>query len=1179
VGRQRLLAPDDLPLRRHVSEPKFTEEQRKAVQRRTGPLLLAANAGSGKTSVMVERFVRFVVDDGIAPGRVLAITFTEKAAGELRARIRSRLLALGERRLAQDAEAAFVGTIHGFCARLLRGHAVAAGLDPGFAVLDEAAGRELHRAAFEQAVAGFLGGPEDPPRPAALDLLAAHGMDRLERTILDVYGELRSAGQVRPALPAPPRAPDTGELRAELARTRVAAAACLDGLDGSTVAKARAALERCGALLEGPDPAALAALEAARFSAGNTGALKAEPCRLYLEALGAYAEACLTGAGAGAVVLLDELLGRFADAYSHAKRERSAVDFDDLELFVRDLFDRSPALAATWAERFERIMVDEFQDTNALQVDLLERLDRGHTFVVGDELQSIYGFRHASVEVFRELRERRDQEDAVAVLAHNFRSRPEILEAINVAAPALHGERYERLVAAREPAGEARVELLVTDACNGNWDDVELGVLPGGPRWRWAEARLLAQRIDELIASGAHRAGEIVVLMRAATDIATYERALEDRGLTTLAAGGRGFWARQQVQDLTQYLAALANPLDEPALLGVLASPLGPGLSSDALARCSLAARAAGHTRPEAVGPTRLWRVVEDPAAMAELPAADAERLAAWREDFVAERELAPRLSLAALLDRAIAAARYDEHVLRLPGGIRRLANVRKLVRLAGAYEIERGRDVRGFIDRAHAELEAEAREADAPVELAGLDAVRLMTIHAAKGLEFPVVAVADLGRDPNLSMPDVLVAGDRVGVRLVTMNGKGKALDYEQLAADRLARERAEALRVLHVAMTRAEERLILSGAANVGRWPDPAGERCAPIAWLGPAFVADLAARLQSEGPVFEERRELDGDVLHVRVTLNAPEHAGTVLELRPAATGEAPAPERPPREPLATGAAERPPAVPTLSYSALSRHAQCGYRFYLERILRLPPQQAPPMPATEAAPAVPGIDLLLRGTLAHEMLEHADLADPRVPDAVAVRERAARHDTELTDEEVGDLQTLVGAALGGELMARVRAAAKVYREHGFALALGAASDAPLLTGFVDVLAIEDDGSALVVDYKTDHLGEKSPEAAVEAAYTGQRHIYALAALRGGAPRVEVAHLFLERPAEPAVASYEATEVDRLEAQVVEHAAGALDGRFPVAEHPHRELCATCPGRGGLCSWPEEVALQPLG
>src|SRR5436190_21247614 len=226
----------------------------------------------------------------------------------------------------------------------------------------------------------------------------------------------------------------------------------------------------------------------------------------------------------------------------------------------------------------------------------------------------------------------------------------------------------------------------------------------------------------------------------------TIERALEDQGLATLASGGRGFWARQQVLDLTSYMAALVNPRDEEALLAVLASPI-VGVSSDTLALLGAAARTRGVT---------LWEAVQ----------AD-EQLAAFRAWFADERALAPRLSLDVLLERVIERTRYDEHVLRLPGGRRRMANVTKLIRLAAAYESRSGRDARGFIDRARAELEAEAREPDAPIELEGLDAVRLMTIHAAKGLEFGVVVLADLGRQAPGSSDGIRLGPGAIGLKL----------------------------------------------------------------------------------------------------------------------------------------------------------------------------------------------------------------------------------------------------------------------------------------------------------------------------------------------------------------------------------------------------------------------------
>ena len=200
----------------------FTAQQSEAVRRREGSLLLEANAGSGKTSVLVERFVRSVLEDGVRPARILAITFTERAAGELRARVRQRFVELGRRDEARETEAAWVSTIHGFCTRVLRAHAVAAGLDPAFTVLDEAAARPLRDQAWEDALARLLDGEH---AAAALDLVAAYDADRLRTAITMAHDALRSAGNTRPSLPRPRGLRDPHALRAPLEAARAAAAA------------------------------------------------------------------------------------------------------------------------------------------------------------------------------------------------------------------------------------------------------------------------------------------------------------------------------------------------------------------------------------------------------------------------------------------------------------------------------------------------------------------------------------------------------------------------------------------------------------------------------------------------------------------------------------------------------------------------------------------------------------------------------------------------------------------------------------------------------------------------------------------------------------------------------------------------------------------------------------------
>jgi ATP-dependent exoDNAse (exonuclease V) beta subunit len=1190
----------------------FTDEQAEAIRRRDGALLLAAGAGSGKTSVLVERFARMVAEDGIPARRIVAITFTEKAAGELRARIRARLLELRLRDAAREAEAAWISTIHGFCARLLRGNAVAAGLDPDFAVLDEAAARALRREAFEAALGTWLGDPAGPVRAAQLDLAAAYTADRLGEAVAAVHDELRSRGATRPALPRAIPPDRDAALRALRSAAADAAADLRDARALPKLDAAREAIGACagalGALAPG-EHVPPGDVDGWSFAPGGVAELLRAPAGAFLEACAAYRRACVDAAAAEALALVDELLGAYADAYAAAKRARSAVDFADLELMARDLLRAQPAVARGVRTRFERLMVDEFQDTNPLQLELLELLGLEHVFVVGDELQSIYGFRHADVDVFRRRRAELEAEGRAPTLATSFRAHPELLATLDAAFGPGHGPGYVPLVAGREdpPAAQPLVELLVTDA--GAWDGTGNGerrdpvaspellaaVTAGLDADRAslaAEARLVARRVRTLVDERAFRAKDVVVLVRALGAMPPLERALQDAGLATLAGGGRGWWGRAQVADLLAWLATLANPRDEEALLGVLASPLC-GASPDALALLALARPAAG---------AALWDVLsaaylggDGDGLRGRMPPADDTRLAAVARRLADERAVAPRHGLDELIERAVRAARYDEHVLALPGGLRRLANVRKLQRLAAAFEAREGRDVRGFVDLALAELEADAVETDAPVDLGDQDAVRLMTMHAAKGLEFPVVVCAGLGRRGGTRMPAVLVDGSRVGLRLATLEGGSeRALDFDALAERRREREIAEERRVLHVAMTRAEELLILSGTAALGaKWPKE-GHGCPPISWIGPALLPGVASALTPEEPEHVATVGTAGG--RARIVLNAPATVGRVLRPpAPPAPPErrAPAERRAPPEPPAPAeplqltldlpaaappaVTPAPPPVSTLSYSSLGAYRACGYRYYLERILRLPEVEPPPHLRPEPGRSP---DARLRGSIVHALLEGADLRPGSAPPGEAeVRAVAADLDAALRDEDVADVLRLLGAFARSGVRDRLAAARDVRREHPFALPLGPDPEtAPLLNGVVDVLAFEPDGTALVVDYKTDRVDDEDLAALVARDYALQRAAYALAALRAGAPAAEIVHLYLERAAEPVAARFGPADVPALERQLTGAAAGLLAGAFPVAPVPHAGLCATCPGRGGLCSWPTELTDRPV-
>jgi len=1212
-----------------AARPPLTPEQRAAVEDRAGSRLLAANAGSGKTAVMVERFVEAVLRDGVAVGAILALTFTEKAAAELRDRVRRRFTALGEAEHARATDGAWIGTIHGFCARVLRAQPLQAGVDPRFRVLDEPEAKRVAARAYDAALERWARAEGDP----ALDLAAAYGPDGLRETILGVHATLRSRGERRPALPAIPPSP-----RPDAAAVRAAAGAAARELgaagDSARVAAGLAALERCGGLLgDGervPQPALLAPAELRR----GAKALAGEAAEAYRTALAAYRQACADHHAGPAVGLLAGLLGAFTDAYATEKAARAGLDFDDLELAVRDLLLAPDRRARQrWAERFALIMVDEFQDTNRLQLDVLEALERDNLFAVGDELQSIYGFRHADVGIFRARRAALGPE-RVRGLRTNFRSARELLDVLNATfAPVLEAA-FTPLEAGRARGGEELrlfdpdgagdgappVELLLTDT--EGWEPLEerLGLAaPDRQPWRRAEARLVAQRLREEVDAG-RRPGDVVVLVRATASLRLFEDALEAQGLPTYVVGGRGYWSAEQVRDGLAYLAVLANPRDEASLYAVLASPLC-GVGADALVLLAEAGRAGGR------GPwaeLRAWAGggrADHP--LAALPAAEQARLAAFAAFLEAERERAQRDPVQTLLERAITATGYDLAVLRRRGGERRLANLRKLMRLAREHERAEGRDLRAFLLDAAEQDVPQAREGEAPLEAEGLDAVRLMTIHRAKGLEFPVVCVADLGRAPGGTRPPLLVGADgRVGLRLRAL-GTGEsvpALAYGDLAAEAGQAEAEEERRLVYVAATRAEDRLILSGGLPLARLDGAARSGGPPMAWLAPAVLGEQGAP-EAERPDVVRERDWAGRTARVRVRVNAPATLGRVLTeaaLAPAprAAAAGPGTALPAAPKVVPG--HPPPANPAahrLSYTAIQDHARCGYRHYLRRVLRLPPVEPPAGPGEaalvepaaasasgeaalvaprgvpargEAAPGEPppgeaatlapaGLDPLARGTLVHLLLERLDFRRPVVPSAATVRELAAGLDLTPTAADLEDARAAVRAFVASPLRARLAAATRAQREAPFAFALEAGGGAaPLVTGALDVLARERDGTALVVDYKTDRLAGEEPEALVAREYATQRVVYALAALRGGAPRVEVAHLVLERPDAPAVVAYDAADAPALAERLAAVAADLLAERYPVAAEPHRELCGDCPGRPALCSWPETMTLR---
>ena len=1093
-------------------------EQRAAIEA-SGRVFVSAGAGTGKTAVLVERFVQAVCDEGLDVDSVLVITYTKRAAGELRGRIRAELAGRGRLDLARRLDGAWISTIHGFCNRLLKAYPFAAGLDPRFRELDEAQAAVLRGEAFDRALEDFCAG-DDPDR---LRLLASYGASRLRGMLIGVYETLQAAGRELVL-----ELGDAAPLDETVEELRHAAACLVEDVDASDAQRAAA-----GALLErlGSSPGADRLLELADFRARGERAAGYEDARRGVE------QAALDTVAAGDRDLLQLILEGFAAEYRAAKERESALDFEDLQLLARDLLRDQADLREREQLRFRRIMVDEFQDTNRLQCDLIDLLAGGpgapDVFTVGDEFQSIYGFRHADVQVFRD---RRDQAGGGLALSRNYRSRPEVLAAVNHLFAEEFGDEFQPLAASGDfpdPVFGHPVELLVVD--KPSYADT-------GLHWRRGEARAIARRVRELVDSGAATPGEIVLLFAAGTDAEWYEEELRRLDLPTYRGTGRGYFGQQQVVDLLAYLSLLRNRYDDVALLTVLASPF-VGTSNDALV---LIRRAAGR-RP-------LFSGIEFDLPE-ELGERDAQLIRAFKQRY--ERLLAAshRRSLERLCEEIVAEHDYDLAVLTQWDGRRRYANLRKLARLARSFEDLRGADIEGFVRFVRAQEAVGARELEAVAQEEGSDAVRLLTIHAAKGLEFKVVIVADAGRDRAAPRSDEILAlsDGRFGFRVadpLTSRPRG-AFAYDEVKAARAVEERAERLRLYYVAMTRAIDRLIVSGAIDFRRTTD---ERT-PIGWVL-ARLAAVDELSESDGTPLELVR---GDArLLVRVERYRPEpeeaaaiesqdgqlqlfEAFAELPLRPA-------PELPPLEPVPSPPLHRPRA---LSYSALSLYEQCSYKYFVRYVVGMREREA------EREDDGQPLGALAVGSAVHSVLETLDLGAPTVPDDLVVRF------AEASPAELERIAGFVSAYCTSGLAARLAGLEGVVSERPFAFV----HEGVRIHGFIDVLH-RDGPHALVVDFKTNAIGETAPTDVVDADYRLQRLVYALACFRAGADEVEVTYQFLERPDELVSTLFRRDEVPGLEAELSAAIAAIEEGRFVPT--PSELACSSCPALDVVCAGP---------
>jgi ATP-dependent exoDNAse (exonuclease V) beta subunit len=537
----------------------------------------------------------------------------------------------------------------------------------------------------------------------------------------------------------------------------------------------------------------------------------------------------------------------------------------------------------------------------------------------------------------------------------------------------------------------------------------------------------------------------------------------------------------------------------------------------------------------------------------------DERMLLAFKQRYGRLVDASSRLSLERLCEQILVEHDYDLAVLAQWDGRRRYANIRKLARLARAYEELRGRDIEGFLRFMRDQEAVGAKQLEAVAEEEGADAVRLLTIHAAKGLEFKVVVVADAGRDRPAPAADELLAlsDGRFGFRVVdpiTSERRG-AFGYEEVRQARETEDRAERLRLYYVAMTRAIDRLIVSGAVD----PESTADASTPLGWVLGRLGADEELAAAGPGPIELEREDARVLIRLDRYAEPAEQEPAADIEIGQlelfAGNGAGALPPPAPRLPeLPDVPAPRLHTVRSLSYTSLSLFERCSYRYYAERVVGLSPADA-----SSQVPGQAGLAATEIGDAVHRLLEVVDLTSPVPPDVEQVRAWYPA----VTGDELARIAAFVSSYCDSELARRIAALPGAAVERPFAFE----HDGVLLHGRLDVLH-QEDGRALVLDYKTNTLEEASPEEIVESDYRIQRLVYALACFRAGAETVEVVYHFLERPDAVVSTTFERSELTVLETELSEAIARIRAGEFRPT--PSEQVCAGCPALDVVCAGP---------
>lgn len=814
----------------------MTDVQRSAAAERERAVVVTAGAGSGKTRTLVARYLSLLAD-GLAPEALVAITFTEKAAREMRARVRLELRSMVDQsttagdkefwlQLERRMDAARIGTIHSLCAEILRAHPAQAVIDPQFQVLDEGLAAIARADAVQTAMANAVNDPELLPlfeNFSTRNLESLLG-DMLEKR-LDVLNWIKDDGDpmalVQIRLDQFINNLDQQQLMAELGQysdQELSAETTAKGIEQVLVLRAQW-LEILRLHRQNEAVKVVQNLQNLRHTTlqrvvGSKESRSKEIVQTWRNLYDTHilcwlgkeeVDADFEQAYAALIPLLQQLFTKAVAQYRFILNQEQALDFDDLENGALQLL-LIPQVAAIWQSRTAALLVDEFQDTNQRQrriVELLSADDNHKLFIVGDARQSIYRFRGADVTVFKDVQQQISAGQGLKLnLEHSFRTHLDLLQGNGNLLAGLMGMEEDQNTPYQVPFSPMlHVHLHPKGTVQSPYIEILMGAAEYSGSARQQAANLLAARLLEMKAAGEiSQWQDVALLFRASTAFSIYENALEAAGIPYVTVAGSGFYDRPEIRDLLNMLKALADPWDDLAMVGLLRSP-AVGMSDPGITRL----RWLNNGRV----PLSLSQALQQD--LSSLNEADQKAAARAQQLITSLTPLVGMVPVAELLERIVSITFY--RAILAGGQARGWRNLDKLLQDAASTGMV---SVHAYLEYLLRIRAVGAREGEAPGEAEA--ALQLMTIHKAKGLEFPLVVLADAGRnDRNFASPWVLLPGLGAAFKPDRMEYNPLVLRYlKQLDSDM---ETAEKNRLLYVAMTRAEDKLIINGHLSTSR------------------------------------------------------------------------------------------------------------------------------------------------------------------------------------------------------------------------------------------------------------------------------------------------------------------------------------------------------------------------